>query len=578
MFNKTVITLALLMAVSSIASEESFHQWTVTANDFYGSADVIAEQLQLTDETTLSNEFFYLDQKASGASFLYKGDTITNGGKVDGRITARVFYPKGMKFNFDNRAYDFLYDRTIENRYPMIDQPADLGFTPTMRWNRWSLSAEGGSLFGGEFAFGYRFDRKKGSKSAYRNWSLPAVIDSNRDSGTFWLSYDITKGKLDINSKLTARKDDGQTSVYGIDRTYWSGSAGARYVLSDKMSLFGSGLIANNQSTPNGPVSVDLTSDIKTGNTGFAYQSGALTGAVSAGITIDETAGLTLHGDDRTTNLDRTKTTTKLNATVRYNGIFKTKLSAKGSLVKRDSDQTIEILDDLGGNVLESNIANQEKTVSKFAFKATRKIAGIKTRASLEYRAEQTDRLDEGDLVLYYQPERKKGSMKAKFCGKAKLFGVSTKAGGQVIRQSIDFGESSTTFDANRMFVTMSKMHGSWLAVNAHVSYGQEKYGIAEDVIGWSDSMNLISYDTTTLRVSHGATLITGWVTLNGQMESIHNRDSVENDYTRWYCSATRQWASNVNLIAGYKRYEFDENRWDDFIVDQYSLSIKMNF
>jgi len=115
------------------------------------------------------------------------------------------------------------------------------------------------------------------------------------------------------------------------------------------------------------------------------------------------------------------------------------------------------------------------------------------------------------------------------------------------------------------------------LALNAHVSYGQEQYDIG-DVIELSDSMNAISYDTTTLRFAPGATMITDWATLNGQVEFIQNRDSVENDYTRWFCSATRQWADNLNIIASYKRYEFDENRWDDFIVDQYSLSLRMMY
>ncbi|MBT7311798.1 hypothetical protein HN843_08545, partial [bacterium] len=349
----------------------------------------------------------------------------------------------------------------------------------------------------------------------------------------------------------------------------------ARYLLNDELSLFGNGIIANNNSRVAAAKATDLESNTKSGTVGIAYQKEALTTTVSAGVAIVESSGYSLTSAN-VTDLDRTKTTTKLNGTVRYTGIAKTRLSAKASFVKKDIDQTIELLDGLGGNVIESNVTSLEKTVTKVAFKASKKIGNVSAKASVNYSTEQADRVDEGDM-FYYQPDRKRDAMKARFCGRAKLFGISTKAGGEIIRQSIDLGETDTTFDANRAFMTLSKMHGSWLALNAHVSYGQEQYGIG-DVVELSDSMNAISYDTTTLRFAPGATMITDWATLNGQVEFIQNRDSVENDYTRWFCSATRQWADNLNIIASYKRYEFDENRWDDFIVDQYSLSLHVMF
>ncbi len=576
MFNKTIITIALLIAVSSIAAEDSYYQATVTVNDLYGSADVTAEQLQITDDVTFSDEFFYLDKSADGTSFLIKGDAVSNGGQVDGRFSARAFQPQGLKFKFDARAYDFLYDRTIETNYPMPLEPTPLDLTPTLRWNRWSLSAHGGSLFGGNLEFGYINDRRKGSKAGYHSMAF-SILDGRRDSGTFWTAYELSRGSLDLNGKFVVRNDDGWliSNDRTIDRTTWSGALGARYLMSDVLSLFGSGIIANNNSQAAATRASDIESKTKSGTVGVAYQKEALTSTVSAGVTIIESSGYSLT-QVNVTDLDRTKTTTKLNGTVRYTGIAKTRLSAKASLVKKDIDQTIELLDELGGNILESNVTDQEKTISKVAFKASRKFGDVRAKASVNYSTEQADRIDEGDM-FHYQPERKRDALNVRFCGKAKLFGVSTKAGGEIISQSIDLGETDTTFDANRVFMTLNKMHGSWLALNAHVSYGQEQYDIG-DVIELSDSMNAISYDTTTLRFAPGATMITDWATLNGQVEFIQNRDSVENDYTRWFCSATRQWADNLNIIASYKRYEFDENRWDDFIVDQYSLSLRMMY
>ena len=438
------------------------------------------------------------------------------------------------------------------------------------------MSAHGGSLFGGNLEFGYVNDRRKGSKAGYSGMAF-TILDGRRDSGTFWTSYELTRGDLDLNGKFVIRNDDGWliSNDKTIDRTTWSGALGARYLLNDDVSLFGNGIIANNNSRAVATRASDLESNTKSGTIGVAYQKEALTSTVSAGVTIVESSGYSLT-QASVTDLDRTNTTTKLNGTVRYTGIAKTRLSAKASFVKKDIDETIELLDELGGNVIESNVIDQEKTISKIAFKASRKFGKVHAKASVKYRTEQADRIDDGDM-FHYQPERKRDALNVRFCGGSKLFGISTKAGGEIVRQSIDLGETETSFDANRAFMTMTKMHGSWLALNAHVSYGQEQYDIG-DVVELSDSMNAISYDTTTLRFSQGGTVITDWATFNGQVEFIQNRDSVENDYTRWYCSATRQWANNLNIIASYKRYEFDENRWDDFIVDQYSLSLRMMF
>ncbi|MBT7310892.1 hypothetical protein HN843_03960, partial [bacterium] len=208
MFNKTIITIALLIAVSSIAAEDSYYQATVTINDLYGSADVIAEQLQITDDVTFSDELFYLDKNPNGTSFLLKGDAVTNGGQVDGRMSARFFQPEGLMFKFDARAYDFLYDRTIETNHPMLLEPTPLDLTPTLRWSRWSLSAHGGSLFGGNLEFGYVNDRRKGSKAGYQGAAF-STVDGRRDSGTFWTAYDLSRGNLDLSGKFILRNDDG---------------------------------------------------------------------------------------------------------------------------------------------------------------------------------------------------------------------------------------------------------------------------------------------------------------------------------------------------------------------------------
>ena len=60
--------------------------------------------------------------------------------------------------------------------------------------------------------------------------------------------------------------------------------------------------------------------------------------------------------------------------------------------------------------------------------------------------------------------------------------------------------------------------------------------------------------------------------------EMVRNRDSVENDYDRWTARGSYPLTEKATVTAMFRKYEFDENRWDDYILDLYALMVSTRF
>ena len=88
-----------------------------------------------------------------------------------------------------------------------------------------------------------------------------------------------------------------------------------------------------------------------------------------------------------------------------------------------------------------------------------------------------------------------------------------------------------------------------------------------------------VEYEGTTWRFAPGAILhLRDGLDVEGHYEGVRQRDGVENDHDRWYLTTRYQLTPKVLLTAAYRRLEFDEDRWDDYIADLYSLSLTTRF
>ena len=91
-------------------------------------------------------------------------------------------------------------------------------------------------------------------------------------------------------------------------------------------------------------------------------------------------------------------------------------------------------------------------------------------------------------------------------------------------------------------------------------------------------------YDGTTLRFAPGAVLkLADNLTIVGHYEGIRyedkagasgEADDLKSDLDRLMVRASWDFAQKLTLNASFLRNEFDENRWDDYILDLYTLSL----
>jgi hypothetical protein len=148
-------------------------------------------------------------------------------------------------------------------------------------------------------------------------------------------------------------------------------------------------------------------------------------------------------------------------------------------------------------------------------------------------------------------------------------------------------GKVETTWHANRLFASVNWLAERRLTVYGMVSYGKESYelvGVQQPAAG----MGAFNHDGTTLRFMPGAVLqLSRCLQLEGMYEGIRfentgdesaNLNPVKADHDRTLLRL--RWQATETLAAAftYRRNEFDENRWDDYIQDLYAVSLSGRF
>ena len=112
------------------------------------------------------------------------------------------------------------------------------------------------------------------------------------------------------------------------------------------------------------------------------------------------------------------------------------------------------------------------------------------------------------------------------------------------------------------------------MTVLGAVSMGKEDYAI-----DGFESEGGQQYEGTTWRFSPGMSYRPlADLELEGHYEGVRQRDSIDSDFDRWFFRANYRWNEMTTVAASYRRYEFDENRWDDAITDLYALSFTKRF
>ena len=150
-----------------------------------------------------------------------------------------------------------------------------------------------------------------------------------------------------------------------------------------------------------------------------------------------------------------------------------------------------------------------------------------------------------------------------------------------------DTTETETSWQANTLFAGLNWNAHARLLVHGTVSWGTEKV----DLKGTGDptgSMGPVAYDGTTFRFIPGVSLrVLRALWLDGMYEGVRfedtanesaNLDALAADHDRMLVRARWEARENLAVAATYRRNEFDENRWDDYIQDIWQLSVSGRF
>ena len=571
-----------------------FNHWTATIEtlDPYGYEGKAAEDWGLFEEHAFSGLFAWNRVWDSGRHLTMRG-----AGNNRGENGAAGFFdldggaPGDFNYGASYRNFNHYYDGTSELTYPMDTEPEDLVFRPDLRWTRGRMDAR--YRLNGQLTLFADIDemRRSGEKGSLarsaRGLAAPGVKEFETKSVRVTMGGDWRAGGLHGDLALTLGKDEGTRLLRGQhaasdDRIATAVRGGVAWN-GEGLTLLGRFAAAKLDVTPAEAVSaeehIDLEQSSQSGAVAAMWAPSATIGlTVSARVQSISTDGATPDGNEAE-SLDRQRDRTGLRADLKWKAPARTRVVLG---FRYDKSDLLETLVEAGGTLDPAQSTDQERTTTTLSFKASRRFSPKMTaKFAVRSSAVEIVQAETGDL-RYWQGDRKRdrlqGSLGVIYAPRA---GVRLDLGGQAIRQTFernDLAGVETTFDADRGNATLSWLASDRVTLLGNVTYGHEVYDLPDGVEPPADGA-AVMYDTTTLRYAPGVLVQLGsqW-RLEGHWEAVRNTDSVANDYDRWFAQLTYEMNERMTLTGLFRKYEFDENRWDDYILDLYAVSVSARF
>ncbi len=508
-------------------------------------------------------------------------------------------------------AHDLYYDRDGEMRnafYPLPPAPAGLDATPHLAWRRGVLDVGFHLADGFDVSLGVREMRREGNKtSLLRGGSgdTPPQLQ-NVDSDL----YEITVGGAYRRGAVAAELELGylgadDTRAYGDNHAYdderklYSARLTAGYDVGATSRVMAAGALARLELE--GVEQYDGREGVTDGDTETGYGQLAFLTRVgrdtgvrlsarfegrNSEMRVDEAGGILYASDRQTDRMDY-----QLVADNR--SLPRTRLRLKYRYTSTDLDEIIAE-DGLIGSAAQGDIqtTNQETDRQELSFRArTRLDRKVKLKLGLKWQSVETDATTE-DTEFHavfgdYERSRLAWDVALQMRPRPNL---PIDLGYQGRDQSFERTEMDaveTTYKANRLYLNTNWIATGRLTVYGMVSLGQETYEVT-DIADPAAGFAAYDYDGTALRFTPGAVFqLTPAVQLEGMYEGITFEDTgsesasltaVEADRDRVLLRA--RWRATDDLTASitYRRNEFDENRWDDYIQDLYAVSVSRRF
>ncbi len=572
-----------------------------TTWDPHGNKSKYAEDWQQEDDLLFSGLFGFHKVLDSERSITFRGYGESGRGTLASRITLLMSKPDKCRVSLDFRNFNNFYDPTSEMRAGTFGgtMPPSLTTVPSLGWRmgKFTISHKLGAGFGVDLGFNRMCkDGTKGSLlRADTGTAVPNLKSFDTTTNEILLGVGFASAKLDAKAHGAYRMTEGDRIVgdhaYTDDQTLFRVGLDATYRLSSKVSLLGmansSKLETTNSETLGANVYVP-TGEAKTTNGRLA-----LITRLGSSTTARLTAGLGTWDTDYQTDLagvmDKMTTRERKSTDV---GLLLTNTSFKKTRLRLDYRFRSTNLQEV---VTESSFGHQGIDQDRESHRANLRMGirlGRKTtfKARVGYRSLRVDQVNAGDELFYTMGDRRQRRVSGRLalqtrpCRKMRLdFGFQ---GHDQSFQREDISGVKTTNNATQGFVGLNIFASDRLTFVGTGSYGLEKYEIENVSAGVGMSPNI--YEGTTLRLAPGLIMqVTNRMELEAHYEAVRFEDpgdapnegnQLNSDLDRMLLRAGYRVGESMRISATYRRHEFDENRWDDYIMDLYSLSVSGRF
>lgn len=619
-----IMCLAGLSAATELPAQEG-RMWAPTGDligmenhatisglswDPHGNQIKYAEDWQQDDDLIFSGLFGFNTVLESGRHITVRGFGESGRGTFAGLFTLNTNKPGKCKVDIEFRNFNNFYDATSEMRAssfaappapPSMDPLADMG------WQKGhiELAYNLGKGFGLDLGFN-RMKRDGSKGSLFRGDRGSAVpntkVFDNSATNEFMLGASYQNARWTANAFGMLRQTDGDRALgahlYKDEATTYSGGIDASYAVGGRTKILGAGyssqMETENQETYSSSV-YNPEGKIKTANGRLAVISNlgqGTTGRLSFGMGSQKIDHQTLESGAIAQATERTRESQDFGLLVTNNTLPKTRLRLDYRFRNTKLEETTA-LDNLPGNgVGDSQSIDQDRQSHRANLRAGIRLGKTTTlKAGIGWRDETIDQtnLSSGDPLFYTMGDRKQD----RFSGEIK---VQTRPG-KTVRLDLglksykgnferkDVEDVKTSNSATRFFGGFNILASDRLTFVATGSYGTEKYetenGPAAEV-----GMSPLTYDGKTMRFAPGAIFqVSNRIDLEAQYEGVRFEDEgdydnimLKSDLDRMLLRAGYRFDKDLKVTATYRRHEFDENRWDDYIMDLYSLSVSGKF
>jgi len=578
----------------------------ITSWDPHGNKPKYAEDWQQEDDVLFNVLFGFNNIYSSGRHLTLRGfGESGRGPALAGRFTLKTSTPGKDRVFLEFRSFKAFSDVTSEMRARSFAAPpappamlgvpsnclkmgrVDLGynlgkgFGMNVGLNRLCRSGDKASLLRGSFNTGDHVPNRK-------------VWDTTTNEFLAGVTYrnDSLDSKLEGSFRTTQGDRLVGTHAYRDDQTLYRVGLDANYRLGGRTNLLGvvntSKLEAKNGETL-GTNTYSPNGEAKTvnGRLGVISRLGqATTARLTAGYGTWNTEHLSALDGTTEQAAMRDRTNYDLGLLLTNTSLNKTRLRFNYRYRTAQLDETVEQV------AVGTQAIDQKRQSHRAGLRGDIRLSRKSSlKATLDWRNLKVDQTNSGDDLFYTMGDRKVNrfqgglALQTRPMDKMRLEVGFRSHNQQFQREDMEGVKTQNT--AYQGILGFNYRASERLTLVLPASYGLEKYEIV-DGPQTGVGMSPIYYEGKTLRFAPGliAQLAAKWdfeahyegVRFEDPADAADEFQLLKSDLDRILLRTGYMVAPNMKVTASYRRHEFDENRWDDYIMDLYSLSFSGRF